>query len=163
MADSALPRLGPVEAAEADAPPRFHGLTLGLILAAFVALLAYWIVWFFVNRQWLASMDTQAYYVFENSFPAADAWLAFACAAGAWSLHKRRPAGLFWLLAGGSASIYLGLMDVLFDLENGIYLAPKGDWGAVGTEIAINVYSLGVGAWALWYGWRNRRWFMARV
>jgi hypothetical protein len=53
-------------------------------------------------------------------------------------------------------------MDVLFDLENGIYLAPKGDWGAVATEVAINVYALGVGAWALWFGWRHRRWFMAR-
>jgi hypothetical protein len=54
-------------------------------------------------------------------------------------------------------------MDVLFDLENGIYLAPKGDWGGVATEVAINVYALGVGAWALWFGWRHRRGFMARA
>jgi hypothetical protein len=148
--------------AAADAPPRFYRLTLGLVLAAFVALLAYWVVWFFVDRAWLASMDTPAYYVFENAFLAADGWLAVGCAAGAWALYKRRPSALFWLLAGGSASIYLGLMDVLFDLENGVYLAPKGDWGAVATEIAINVYSLGVGAWALRFGWSNRRWFMAR-
>jgi hypothetical protein len=31
-------------------------------------------------------------------------------------------------------------MDVLFDLENGIYLVPKGgDPVAVGIEIAINI------------------------
>ncbi len=53
-------------------------------------------------------------------------------------------------------------MDTLFDLENGIYLAPKGDWGAVASEIAINLYSLGVGAWALYFGWQNRAWFMAQ-
>lgn len=145
-----------------DAPPRYSGLTLGLVVAAFVALVAYWVIWFFVDRSWLASLDTQPYYVFENAFPAADGWLAIACALGGWALHKRRASALFWLLAGGSSSIYLGLMDVLFDLENRVYLAPKGDWGSVGTEIAINVYSLGVGAWALWFGWRNRRWFMTR-
>ncbi|HEX8793144.1 MAG TPA: hypothetical protein VF765_19505 [Polyangiaceae bacterium] len=144
------------------AEPRHYRLTLGLVLAAFVALVAYWVIWFFVDRSWLASMDTQAYYVFENAFPAADGWLAIACAAGAWAMWKRRPSSLFWLLAGGSASVYLGLMDVLFDLENGVYGAPKGDWGAVGTEVAINLYALGVGAWALAFGWRNRAWFLAR-
>jgi hypothetical protein len=142
--------------------PRFLGLTLGLTLAAFVSLVAYWFIWFFVNRDWLASLDTQPYYVFENAFPAADGWLAVACACGAWALHKRHASAIFWLLAGGSSSIYLGLMDVLFDLENRVYLAPRGDWGSVATEIAINVYSLGVGAWALWFGWHHRRWFLSR-
>jgi hypothetical protein len=144
------------------AEPRFLGLTVGLIVAAFVALWAYWIIWFFVNRDWLASLDTPSYYVFENAFPAADAWLALSCGVGGWALWKRRPSALFWLLVGGGSSIFFGLMDVLFDLENGVYLAPRGDWGAVGTEIAINVYSLGVGAWALWFGWNNRRYFLTR-
>lgn len=147
-------------AAARDAAPRFLGLTLGLVLAAFVALVAYWTIWFFVNRSWLASLDTPSYYVFENAFPAADGWLAVGCVLGAWALYKRKASALFWLLAGGSASIYLGLMDVLFDLENGVYRV--GDASAVATEIAINVYSLGVGAWALWFGWHNRRWFLAR-
>jgi hypothetical protein len=139
--------------------PRGTGATLGLVLAAFVALIAYWVIWFFVNRAWLASLDTPAYFVFENAFPAADGWLAVCCGAGAWALWKRRASALFWLIAGGSSSLYLGLMDVLFDLENGVYAAPKGDLGTVGTEIAINLYALGVGAWALWFGWRNRGYF----
>jgi hypothetical protein len=151
----------PRAAADA-AEPRFLGLTIGLVVVAFVALLAYWIVWFFVNRDWLANLDTPAYCAFENAFPAADGWLAVACAMGGWALWRRRPTALFWLLAGGSAAVYLGLMDVLFDLENGVYLAPKGDWGAVCTEIAINVYALGVGAWALWFGWAHRRYFLSR-
>jgi len=151
-----------MDPARSDAPP-FLRLTLGLVLAAFVALVAYWVVWFFVNRDWLASLDTPSYYVFENAFPAADGWLAIACGAGAWALWKRRSIALFWLLVGGSSSVYLGLMDVLFDLENRVYLAPRGDAGAVVTEVAINVYSLGVGAWALWFGWKHRRWFVGRA
>jgi hypothetical protein len=145
----------------ASDPPHYR-LTLTLILVAFVALVAYWVIWFFVNREWLANLDTEAYYAYENSFPAADGWLAISCAAGAWALWKRRPVALFWLLVGGSSSIYLGLMDVLYDLENGVYRAPKGDWGAVGIEIAINLFSLGLGAWALRFGWQNRRWFLSR-
>jgi hypothetical protein len=146
----------------ASREPRFLGLTTWLAAAASVALVAYWVVWFFVNRDWLASLDTPAYYVFENAFPAADAWLAVACGMGGWALWRRRPTALFWLLAGGSSAVYLGLMDVLFDLENGVYLAPRGDWGAVATEVAINVYALGVGAWALWFGWAHRRYFLSR-
>ncbi len=146
--------------ARADEAPRFLGLTVGLVAAAFVAMIAYWSIWFFVNRAWLASLDTPSYFVFENAFPAADGWLTVACGAGAWALWQRRQSALFWLLAGGSASIYLGLMDVLFDLENAVYRV--GDAGAVGTELAINVYSLGVGAWALAFGWRNRAWFLGR-
>jgi tryptophan-rich sensory protein len=137
-------------------------VTLALVSVAFVAMVAYWVIWFFVDRSWLASLDTPSYFVFENAFPAADAWLAVACGAGAWTLWKRRPSALFWLLAGGSASIYLGLMDVLFDLENGVYRAHNGDVGAVATEIAINVYALGVGVWALRFGWQHRAWFLSR-
>lgn len=151
-----------MDAARSD-DPRFLRLTLGLVLAAFVSLVAYWIIWFFVNRAWLASLDTPSYYVFENAFPAADGWLAATCGLGAWALWKRKGSALFWLVAGGSASVYLGLMDVLFDLENRVYLAPGGDIGAVVTEVAINVYSLGVGVWALWFGWHNRRWFLERA
>jgi hypothetical protein len=149
----------PAEAAPHDPP--FLRLTIGLVVVAFVALVAYWVIWFFVNRAWLASLDTPAYYVFENAFPAADAWLGAACAFGGWALWKRRPSAVFWLLVGGSASVYLGLMDVLFDLENGVYGAPTGDWGAVATELAINAYSLGVGAWALRFGWAHRHYFLA--
>ena|SRR5690349_4166172 len=154
---------GHTERGSPDAEPRGLGATLGLVTFAFLAIVAYWVVWFFVNRAWLASMNTPAYYVFENAFPAADGWLALACAGCAWTLYRRSPGALFWLLVGGSAAIYLGLMDVLFDLENGVYLAPTGDWGAVGTEIAVNAFSLGLGGWAMWFGWRNRRWFVARA
>ena len=144
-----------------DAPPPYLGLTIGLALFAFVAMVAYWVIWFFVDRSWLASQDTASYYVFENAFPAADAWLAASCGLGAWALYKRKAIALFWLLAGGSASIYLGLMDVLFDVENGIY-AAHGNAGAIVTEVAINVATLGIGAWSLYFGWKNRRWFIAR-
>jgi hypothetical protein len=43
-------------------------------------------------------------------------------------------------------------MDVLFDLENGIY--RSADTGAVAVEVTINVLTIALGAvvvaWALW-------------
>ena len=73
-------------------------------------------------------------------------------------LLKRFARALLWLLVAGSAGIYLGLMDVLFDLENGVYTAPGS--GAV-VEAIINVFSLVIGAWNLWFGWHYRRAWLA--
>jgi len=115
-------------------------------------------IWFFVDRSWLASLDTPAYYAFENAFPAADAWLAVGCAATVWALVARRSSALLWLVVAGSAGIYHGLMDVLFDVENGVYATPGG--GAV-VEAIINVFSFVIGAWNLWFGWHYRRAWLA--
>jgi len=110
---------------------------------------AYWVVWYAGDRAWLASLHTPEYYAFENAFPVADAWLAFSCAAAAVTLGRR--SGTFWLIAAGSASVYLSAMDVLFDLEHGVY-ATGG--GAAAAEIAINVATLVLGVWLLRAGWR---------
>jgi hypothetical protein len=141
-------------------PPRFQRLLVIVLAGACAITVAYWLVWFLGNRAWLATLDSPAYVVFENAFPAADGWMAVGFAAAAWTVRTRRPPAVFWLIASGSAAIYLGGMDVLFDLQNGVYAAP--DTGAVITEIAINLASFAIGAWALWFGWHHRRWFLDR-
>ena len=42
-------------------PPRFLRLMIAALAAAAVLIAAYWIVWFFVDRSWLATLDTGAY------------------------------------------------------------------------------------------------------
>jgi hypothetical protein len=140
--------------------PRFYRFTIALACIGSAAIIAYWAIWFAGDRSWLASLDTPSYYAFENAFPAADAWLAFASAATAWTLYKRRPSAVLWLLVSGSSSVYLGLMDILFDLENNVYRAP--DVGAVITEIVINLSSLAIGVWMMWFGWHHRSALLAR-
>jgi len=71
------------------------------------------------------------------------------------ALVRRRASALLWCVASGATSIYLGLLDVLFDLENGIYGAP--DTGAVAVELTINVLTLALGAVVLGWAWRQRR------
>jgi len=113
---------------------------------------AYWVIWFAGDRDWLASEHSPAYYAFENAFPASDAWLALGFGAAALTLD--RPSGTFWLIAAGSASLYLAGMDITFDLQNDVY-ATGG--GAVVAEIAINVASLALGIWLLQAGWKRIR------
>lgn len=149
--------------AAANAPgARGHAAIIGVMVFAAALTLAYWIIWFGVDRNTLASSHTATYYTFENAFPAADGWLILTLLLGALGLARRRPWGLLWGLLAGGAGVYLGCMDVLFDLENGIYLVPKGgDPSAVAIEATINVLTFALGLIVISYLWRRRRWFLS--
>jgi len=147
----------------AETTPRGHIAVISAMIFAALLTIAYWTIWFGVDRNILASSHTTAYYTFENAFPAADAWLTLTLLLGALGIARRRSWGLLWGLLAGGAGVYLGCMDVLFDLENGIYLVPKGgDPSAVIIEVAINVLTFALGAVVLAYLWRNRRWLLAQ-
>jgi hypothetical protein len=132
---------------------------IGLLWFGSIATTAYWVVWFGVNRAWLATVDTPSYYAFENAFPLSDAWMTVTGALAAIALQRRRPEALLWMLLAGSATLFLGGMDVLFDLENGIYL--HGDPGNVATEALINVGCLAGGTAVIRFAWRHRRALLA--
>lgn len=139
--------------------PRGGRFILGVLIFGVLATLAYWVVWFGVDREILASAHTDSYYAFENSFPLADLWMALTGVAASVALVRRRPSALLWCIAAGSISIYLGLLDVLFDLENGIYRSP--DTGGVIVELIINVLTLSMGLVVLIWAWRSRRALLA--
>jgi hypothetical protein len=67
--------------------------------------------------------------------------------------------GAVALLLAGSASVYLAGMDVLFDLENGIY--RQGDAGGVAVEVFINVGCFAGGIAIIAFAWRHRRYFLS--
>jgi hypothetical protein len=128
---------------------------LGVLIFGVLATAAYWVVWFGIDREILASAHTDSYYAFENSFPLADAWMVAAGLLASIALVRRRASALLWSIAAGSTSIYLGLLDVLFDLENGIYRSP--DTGGVLVEVVINVLTLVMGLVVVRWAWRSRR------
>lgn len=132
-----------------------RGIRIMLVLAIGIDL-AYWTTWF-LYRPALASDTTEAYYAFENAFPLADAWLGLTCALALWALSRRSPTALLWLIAAGSAGMYLFGMDVLYDLENGIY--GKGTGGVV--EALINLVTLGFSVIALHWAWTRREGLLA--
>jgi hypothetical protein len=100
-------------------------LVIVMLVCALVLDAAYWSIWF-SNRDWIASEHTQAYYDFENAFPLADLWLGIACLLALVTLVCRRPSALLWLVATGAAGLYLGCMDLLYDLEHDIFVQGGG-------------------------------------
>jgi hypothetical protein len=122
-----------------------------LLLGAIALGVAYWSVWF-TDRRLIASENSPAYYEFENAFPLADAWLGVACLLAFVALQRRRPSALFWLLCAGGAGVYLFCMDLLYDLENGIF--AQGSGGVVEAFIVgvTLLFSVTILAWT----WRHR-------
>lgn len=116
--------------------------TIEVMLGAAIAIdLAYWSIWF-THRDWLASEHTQAYYDFENAFPLADLWLGMACTLALVALRRRRPTALLWLISAGAAGLYLGCMDLLYDLEHGIF--TKGVGGGVEATIVVLTWAFSI-------------------
>jgi hypothetical protein len=106
----------------------------------------------FTNRAWVESDTTDAYVAFENAFPLADAWLGLTCVLAFIALGRRSATALLWLIAAGSAGMYLFCMDVLYDLENDIY--GKGAGGVI--EAGINLITLVFSVVALRWAWTRR-------
>ena len=110
-------------------------------------ILAYWCAWF-VHRSAVAATTGPVYFGFENAFPAADGWLALCLVgAGIGALRGWRSTLLFlWMGAGAGA--YLFFMDVLYDLEHGIW--GKGGNGLVelGINLVTGILTIILGRWS---------------
>ncbi len=122
-----------------------------LMIFPITVLVAYWIAWF-SDRGLVASDHTTAYIAFEQSFPLADAWLLGAMVIAVAQLRRRRPSALLWLIVIGGAGVYLVALDVLYDLENGIYGKPQGGL----LELGINLVTLTLSVALLRFSWRFR-------
>ncbi|MEY2398657.1 MAG: hypothetical protein QOJ00_1831 [Actinomycetota bacterium] len=114
-------------------------------------MVAYWTAWY-SDRSLVGSETTKAYFDFENAFPAADAWILVCMIGGVVTLRRRSAFTLFWFLAGGGAGVYLFCMDVLYDLEHGIWWKSGG--GVI--ELAINVITLTFSVWLMRWAWLRR-------
>jgi hypothetical protein len=66
------------------------------------------------------------------SFPLADGWMAATAILAAVGLWRMRPSGLLFGLVSGGTMVFLGLMDVLFFLHNGLYLPLTGETATSG-------------------------------
>ncbi len=119
-----------------------------VLLVAALLIVGYWVAWL-AHRSLVASETTSAYTAFEDAFPLADGWLALCLVAASYCLVTARRAALFWLLAGGGAGLYLFAMDVLYDLQHGVW--GKGANGVM--ELAINLVTLGLSVFVLRWTW----------
>ena len=133
---------------------RLPGLVaaIGYLAVAAVGTTAYWIA-FFTSGAVQVQGDA-AYLSFEKAFPLADGWMAACAALAAVGLWRRRPWGLLFGLLAASSLVFLGCMDVLWNLNAGSYGIPGG---AMTAEFVINVFCLAGGVLLILYLWRHRR------
>ena len=130
---------------------RGRRVVIGLLWLSATVTVLYWVT-FFASGD-VRSSEAECYLVFERAFPAADLWLAATCVAAAEGLRRRREWAVLFGIAAGSAAVYLGCMDVLYNLENGMYAV----WSApMAGEIVINLFCLTFGPFLLGWFWRNR-------
>jgi ferric-dicitrate binding protein FerR (iron transport regulator) len=120
---------------------------IGLLLAGAAVLVVYWAAWL-VDRSVMASDTRPAYYEFETAFALADGWLAFCLVAAARALAGRRAAALLWLLAAGGAGGFLLGMDVLYNLQHGVWFASQQGLLELLRNLATMAGTIGLFAWA---------------
>ncbi len=126
--------------------------TIFIVLEVAVGALTivFWFLFLFVPGS-VQSSDERCYMVFEKSFVAADLWMSIAFFLSAYFLYHADAAGVLWGIVAGGTFVFLGLMDVLYNIENGMY--KKINSGMV-FEILINLTSIIFGGFTIIYVWK---------
>lgn len=141
---------------DSDTPRPKGFLILAILLTVFaLGVVAFWVE-VFTSGTLLMSNDP-AYLQHERSFPLADGYMvvcALICAAG---LIKRRPWALLFGLLAGSGIIFLGLMDTLYSIQQGIFSLSS----TAGIEaLIICGLCLVLGPYTIIYLWQNRTYLL---
>lgn len=91
---------------------------------AIIAISLYWILWFVAPSAVQLIKPDDSYYPyyigFEQSFLLADIWIVGASLIGVFGLQKMRPIGFLFLNLAASSAIFLGLMDLNYNLTHSI-------------------------------------------
>jgi hypothetical protein len=120
--------------------------TIGALLTGAALLACYWAAWL-LDRSLLASDTRPAYYEFEAAFFLADVWLAACLVAGARALAARRAAALLWLLAAAGAGGFLFGVDLLYNLQHGVWFASGRGLAELLRNLVTGAGTAGLFAW----------------
>jgi FtsH-binding integral membrane protein len=116
------------------------------LLAGAALLVLYWAAWL-LDRSLLAADTRPAYYEFEGAFFLADVWLATCLVAAARTLTTRRSAALLWLLAAAGAGGFLLAVDVLYNLQHGVWFASGRGLTELARNLATGAGTVGLFTW----------------
>jgi hypothetical protein len=128
---------------------RVHAALMRVVAAGTIA---YWVAYFGYGA--VQTGTDPGYVAFENAFPLADTYMAVAYLVAAHLLVRGRMAAVPIGIAAGSAMVFLGLMDTLYNLEHRQYAIRTPE---MVTETAINIVCLVFGPWTMVRLWGARR------
>ena len=126
-----------------------------LMLLTVAGIVLYWALFLThleAQRTVYLASRSEAWIAWELSFPLPDAWIAATATLSAVGLWRMRPTGLLFSLVSGGAMVFLGLIDGLFFLENGLCIPLR----PVITELLIIVWMLAFGSFVIYYTWQHR-------
>jgi len=86
-----------------------------LMLVVAFGTVAYWTAYFTSGA--VQTSEDPSYIVFENAFPLADGYMAACFVIAAILLLRGSPTAIPFGIAAGSAMVFLGAMDTLYNLE----------------------------------------------
>ena len=136
-------------------------IVIGIGIFAVVAITAYWFFWFAVPGSVQARTpldpDYSVYMGYELAFPLPDAFVAIAALIGVIGLSKMKDWGFFSMLLAAGGAIFLGLEDLLFDLENNMFTPFNG---AAVIELAIVLLIMSLGPIMTVLLWKHRKEFI---
>jgi hypothetical protein len=113
-----------------------------LELITALGIILFWIYFFMVEN--CDPNNSGIYLAFERAFPLADiGWLVPALTIGAIGLIKKQWFGAVFSLAGGGTLIFLALLDVSFNVFNGIYIKSPA-YGIMNGSINLWSFLFGI-------------------
>jgi hypothetical protein len=113
-----------------------------LLIGTAVGLIYYWID--FYMKGGVQAVNEDWYKRFQKAFTAADVWTAACALVGAVGLLAGQTYGALFTFITASSLIFLGLMDVTFNIQNKLYRLI-GKSGQMKFELFINLWTLGLG------------------
>ena len=116
-----------------------------LLLVTAVGIAAYWVDFFWHGS--VHVVEEEWYIRFERAFPVADGFTGVCAAASGIGLLAGEEWGVALGLVAAGGLVFLGLMDVTFNVDNGLY-RRLADSGAMRAELFVNVWTLGLGGFA---------------
>ena len=131
-------------------------MIIDILVAVFQILIAVGIIvfWIYFFKYENKNPEKGAIYLgFERSFPPADlGWITPTLLISAIGLLLGQAFGVFFSIVSGSALIFLGLLDISFNIRQGAYKAKKSD---IILNLTINLICIVAGPLFLIYGWMN--------
>lgn len=122
-------------------PPNAHPHHARLQLLTGVGLLVFWGL--FLTGNIAPVREPPGFWTFERAFVVPDTVLAFGLFAAGLLLRRGHPRGPALSLATGGALVFLGLVDLSFNIRGGVFAVLDADALASG---AINAWCLGFGS-----------------
>ena len=136
-------------------------IVIGIGIFTVVAMVAYWFFWFVVpgvvQARTPLDPDYAVYMGYELAFPLPDAFVTLSALIGVIGLWKIKNWGFLSMLLAAGGAIFLGLEDLLFDLENNMFVPFNG---AAAIELAIVLVIMALGPTMTVLLWKHRKEFI---